>query len=595
MHPVLRRWLRAGRGPRRGSVVCHPDYGHELAVAELDPLRAARILSFLLRERLVGRRTVLAPEPLPMSVLGRVHTDVYLESLEQPSALLPIVGFETSEGQREAFIEAQKLVVAGTVLATDLALARRSVAVHLGGGLHHAHADRGQGFCAFNDVAVAIAEARAHGFRAPVLVIDLDLHDGDGTRAIFRDDDSVHTFSIHNRDLGEREATASTSIALGSGVGDDAYLDAVRGHLPPVLEKFGPGLVVYLAGTDPAAGDRLGDWNVSADGLLDRDRFVLELLRDRGTAAVVMLLAGGYGRETWRYTARSLSWLFSGGEIVEPAASDDLSLAHYREMWRGLRRDELDPSDPEEWALTEEDVLGSLTGHDRPSLFLDHLSRHGIELALERSGLLDRLRALGYDRLRLDVDLADQAGQTIRVFGEPETREPLMEIRARRDRSTVAGMTLLRIEWLSLQNPRAEFTHERAKLPGQHHPGLGMLKDVVAVLAALCERIGLDGLVFAPSYYHLAAQSPDALRFLEPRAEALFRAMRDALEPLTLDEAARAVEQGRLVDARTSEIAPWQPAAMVLPVSARLKARLTGEEYEDAVAAARRTLKLVPS
>src|SRR5689334_19388966 len=198
-------------------------------------------------------------------------------------------------------------MVGGTLAATRLALDGPGIAVNLGGGLHHAFANRGERFCVYNDVAAAIAELRSRGIGSRVLVVDLDLHDGDGTRSIFSGDPSVHVFSIHNHTTAP-VTESSTVIELGDGVGDDAYLEAVRTHLPPVFGTFKPELVYYLAGTDPAADDQIGDWKITAGALLERDRFVLSCV-NQGDPKIplVIVLAGGYGMNAWRYSARFLS------------------------------------------------------------------------------------------------------------------------------------------------------------------------------------------------------------------------------------------------------------------------------------------------
>src|SRR6185295_17476200 len=132
------------------------------------------------------------------------------------------------------------------------------------------------------DVAVAIAELRARGFAAPVLVVDLDLHDGDGTRSIFAEDPTVHTFLVHNLSTPDERglrAVASTSIELQGEVEDAEYLAAVREHLPPLFPSFRPELVFYVAGSDPAADDRIGNWKITAAGMLERDLFVTSCAR----------------------------------------------------------------------------------------------------------------------------------------------------------------------------------------------------------------------------------------------------------------------------------------------------------------------------
>ena len=154
-------------------------------------------------------------------------------------------------------------------------------------------------------------------------------------------DRSVHTFSIHNRTLLDVEAVEDTCIELGTGVDDGLYLETLRRELPPLVERLQPELVFYLAGADVARDDRHGDWNISADAILERDRFVMETLRPPGSErAVVVLLAGGYGNNAWRYSARFCSWLVLGRSL-EPPATEDLPLA----MWRKLtaRLSEPDP------------------------------------------------------------------------------------------------------------------------------------------------------------------------------------------------------------------------------------------------------------
>ena len=191
--------------------------------------------------------------------------------------------------------------------------------------------------------------------------MDLDLHDGNGTRRVFADDPTVHTFSIHNDHWGDTEAVASTSIALGPGVGDARFLATLRESLPPVFEAVKPGLVVYLAGTDPAEDDPIGNWRLTAGALLERDRFVTSLARPDGRPGpMVVVLAGGYGRHAWRYSARFLLWLASG-RAIEPVEEDVLALRRFRRLGRDLRYAEtVDDGLP--FTLSEEDLVGLLPG-----------------------------------------------------------------------------------------------------------------------------------------------------------------------------------------------------------------------------------------
>ena len=558
------------------------NYGVVLPDSAFDAGRSQRILSFLLAERLVRRHHVhRVARPASLRSLRRVHDPGYLESLGAQGALAPILGFEVTEEQHERFLLAQREQVAGTVLSSRLALEGHGIVANLGGGFHHALADRGQGFCAFNDVAVAIAFARAGGFAGRVLVVDLDLHDGDGTREIYAADDSVYTFSIHNHDLGRLAARQSKSIALGDAVEDAEYLAAVREHLPGVVAGFRPGLAFYLAGCDPALDDRLGNWRITAGALLERDRFVVDTLRAaRPPVPIVILLAGGYGREAWRYSARLLAGLARGGPAIEPPATDQVRLEQYRRVSRGLSRVELtrEPAD-DSWELAPEDVE---PGHVPPR-FLDFYSRHGVEVALERTGFLDELRRRGHGALRVELRAESQREQTLVVRSEDHAEGNLVELRARRDSRIVPGASLLWLEWLLLQDPAATFTPERPRLPGQRHPGLGLLREVSALLVVICERLALDGIAFVPSHYHIAKQARSHFRFLDPEAQARFDGLRRALGDRKLVDAIRTLEEGRVRDRSSGRPFTWVPSPMLVPVGAKLRERLDDEDYRRRV------------
>ncbi len=562
-------------------------YQVDLPGVAYDFQRGERILAFLDAAGLLDRDDVHSAEPIPFRYLRRVHTDDYLSDVTRPDALLRILGLQLSEELAERVLEAQRTMAGGTLAAARLALASRQIAVSLGGGMHHAFAAKGERFCVYNDVATAIAELRAQGIGSRVLVVDLDLHDGDGTRSIFAADRSVHTFSIHNYTSPGIQAEEATTIELGGGVGDEAYLEAVRASLPPVIERFAPQIVFYLAGSDPAADDQIGDWKITAGAMLERDRFVLSSVREGARKLpLIVVLAGGYGLNAWRYSARLLSTLLNRGRAIEPPSTEELLLTRYRSLARGIEEHELtgEPQRQDDWGLTAEDLAGALGGPRRPRRLLGFYSRQGLELALERAGLLERVRDLGFERPTLELDLDNPAGDTARLYGDAQRLELLIETRLRVDRGALPGMALLRVEWLLLQNPRGRFTAEHPRLPGQTHPGLGMLQDLIALFVLICDRLQLDGLLFVPSHYHIAVHGRKTMRFLSPADEGLYRTLERVLQPLPFAEAAAAVAAGRVVDGATGHPFTWRPAAMVFPVSERLREQVTGEEYERQVA-----------
>lgn len=587
--PVERLWARL-RG-EAGVVVYGQAYHWELPGVPIDGLRGERILTALVREGLVGREAVVRPTSVSIAKLERIHDRAYLERITEPEVVEAAFGLRLPPGLTTRIVDLQRLVTGGTVLAARAAMRQHKLAINLGGGFHHAHRSRGEGFCLFNDVAVAIASLRSRGFTDPIAVIDLDLHDGDGTRSIFADDPSVWTFSIHNSNWGPTEAKSSTAIALGEQVGDRDYLATLREHLPVMLDRHRPSLVFYLAGCDPAADDPLSNWNISEEGMLARDRFVLDSLRSRAIGKVVWVLGGGYGSEAWRHSARGLIYALGGPERVDLPSSQSMTLMRFRHLARVIDPSELSGTTPGELRFDESDLFGAAPVDARePPRVLGYYTRHGVELALERYGLLGRLRALGFEP-RLEFDHHADAGDTLRIFGDATANSLLVELRVRRDRETLPGMELLRIEWMLLQNPRASWTAGRHPLPGQRHPGLNMFDDVAMLMLMVCERLRLDGIVVVPSHFHVAARWHGRMRFVDPVDEGRFRALEQLLEPLPLAEATLAVDSGRVIDADTHEPFRYRPAAMVLPSSDALQRRFD-DDWERGAAEVAAELRL---
>ena len=583
----LRRLLRRVLPLPRSDFVYSSLYAQGHSAVPADPLRGEQILAFLVAEGLCSRDRIHTPHMASIHSLRRVHADSYLDTLHDEEVLTHTVGVPLGAPEIDQFLGLQRVMAGGTTLATVLARESGRLAVNLGGGLHHAWADRGQGFCLLNDVAVAIASQRAHGFKGRILVVDLDLHHGDGTEAIFAEDPTVFTFSIHNRDWADTTAVASTRVELGDEVDGATYLAAVGEHLPPVVESFLPDLAFYLAGADPAATDRIGDWKTTEKDLLERDLLVLHLLLGgEERVPTVFLLAGGYGQEAWRYPARSLStWLAKGRPPALPTTAE-VTLLRFRMMARMLDPAELSGADEssdekgravDDWQLTEEDLLGPLSGTGKSTRFLDFYSKHGVELALERAGILGRLRARGFPHMHLEWTLDNDSGHTLRLYTDTSREELLAELRVRRSRRRIPGMEVIHVEWLMLQNPREALPPGRSALPGQDHPGLGMLRDVVGLLVVAGERLHLDGISFVPTHYHLAATSQKLMGFLDPQAEARLNAVQKATEGLDLRQASQAVAAGRVVDAATGEAYRWEPTPLVIPLSDRLKSRLEEE------------------
>jgi acetoin utilization deacetylase AcuC-like enzyme len=251
----------------------------------------------LLRERLLESGLVAAAElcesqPIDIASLRLAHTDEYVDAMID-GTLAPAderrLGFPWSE----ALILRSRASVYGTVAAARQALAD-GVAGNLAGGTHHAFADRGAGFCVFNDIAIAIRALQLERRIARAAVIDLDVHQGDGTAAIFEGDDSVFTLSLHGaKNFPFRKQRSRLDVELPDGCGDTEYLDKLEQHLGGALE--GAEIAFFQAGVDPLKEDTLGRLDLTLGGLRRRDRLVLEAAKAR-RLPIVLTLGGGYAK-----------------------------------------------------------------------------------------------------------------------------------------------------------------------------------------------------------------------------------------------------------------------------------------------------------
>ena len=269
-----------------GNVISLPEH-HPFPIGKFSALHR-----ILLEEELVRPEEVFAAGEASWDDLSLVHTRAYLSKLER--------GTLTAKEQRriglpwsELLVHRARVSVQGTINAARMAL-EDGIAANLGGGTHHAFPDHGEGYCVLNDVAVAIRVLMRQGRVGRVLVIDLDVHQGNGTAAIFEEEDAVYTFSMHGeRNYPFHRARSSRDVDVPDGATDEVYLGLLGEHLPAAFEAARPDFIFYLAGVDPVGGDRFGRLNLSREGLRIRERAVLEAIRQSGCPAT-LLLAGGY-------------------------------------------------------------------------------------------------------------------------------------------------------------------------------------------------------------------------------------------------------------------------------------------------------------
>ena len=280
-------------------IVHHPAYAAPMPDGHRFPMdKFKHVMRHLLDEGVVDKAAVHRPEPAPRHWLERVHDSVYVQAIltqTLDSKIARRIGLPVNEGVTARALAAN----GGTVLTARLAL-EHGLACNTAGGSHHAFSAEGSGFCVFNDVAVSAALLLDEGRIERALVVDLDVHQGDGTAKIFEHDQRVFTFSMHCRtNFPARKQTSDLDIAVEPGTGDDAYLRMLEEALPGLLDEHRPNLVFFNAGVDPHREDKLGRLDLTDQGLIRRDRFVLETCR-AGAIPVAGVMGGGYAPDPER-------------------------------------------------------------------------------------------------------------------------------------------------------------------------------------------------------------------------------------------------------------------------------------------------------
>ena len=250
----------------------------------------------LLAEGFATPEDFVAPEPASDDDLLRVHDRGWITRLKNGTLdYMELARLEIPYSHE--MVDAFWLAAGGSVLAARLALGSAGhVAMNLGGGFHHAYAGHGEGFCAIHDVAVAIRKMQSEKLIEYAMVVDTDVHHGNGTAAIFTGDKTVFTLSIHQfRNYPSDKPPSTVDIHLKDGTGDEEYLELLGEACRKWMGSFKPQLVMYVAGADPYREDQLGGLSLTIDGLKARDRLVFDAARNNG-AAVAVTLAGGYAR-----------------------------------------------------------------------------------------------------------------------------------------------------------------------------------------------------------------------------------------------------------------------------------------------------------
>lgn len=552
MNPFL---ALIAKGRRRPLRVFHdeayrlPISGAESGPSALETRRADDALHYLLHEHALALDEVINPEPASYEELARVHTPEYLEALHDPQTLARIFAVDPSDIYMDELLRTLRLGVGGTVEAARHALKRKHSVMNLFGGFHHAAPGRGAGFCALNDVAVAVAAVRQEGFEGRIGVLDFDFHPPDGTAECLGKDGSIWLGSISGADWGPLPGVDET--VLPSGTEDAEYLAAVEallGRMPDVELAF------VLAGADVLTGDRLGQFRLSLPGTRRRELLVSRRL---GSLPQVWLSAGGYSSHAWKVLAGIGLTLAFDTEDPIPTDYDPLK-ARMVGISRTLKTEALG-SEP---YISEADIADALgVPRSGPQKLLGFYTAEGLEYALERYRLLPILRRLGFHNLRVVFDRVSPY-ERARLLGIDATtgrEHVLIELEVERRR--LGPGTFLFINWLSLRNPRAHFSNLRPQLPGQEVPGLGLAREMSQMLTLMARRLLLDGVAFRPSWFHMAWAARHDARFVDPARQGRFEALVRDLKEVPLLEATRALADGRVK--LNGEPYRWEPDEMV--------------------------------
>ncbi len=554
----LNRALRTFRG-RGLELWYHPSYRLPMTTIEaragIDPRRADLAAWYLVEWGVVPSAAIRRPSAVSWAQLALVHQAPYLESLDRPETLARIFGVDPWDVPIQELLGSMRHACGGTLEAARSALASGGAKLNLLGGFHHAYPDRGGGLCVLNDIAVAIAVLREEGFEGQVAILDLDAHPPDGLAACLGDDERCWIGSISGSDWGPLPEV--DEVLLPEGSGDAVYLEALEG----LLERLPPHRLCFvIAGGDVLEGDRLGCLAMSPAGIRARELMVQRALGDRPS---VWLSGGGYQRRHgWRALAGTAIALELASRTLIPEDLDPMR-HHFGLIARSLGSEQLGSqpgSADDDLLIRAEDIEEALGMRRRPrdERLLGFYTAQGVEYALSAYGILPHLRRLGYQDFEVSIDRAS-AGERMMMHGSHEgERYLLLEIVLERKR--FAEDELLFVNWLSLRNPRASFTEQRPRLPGQEVPGLGLAREAGQMLARMAKRLGLAGVAFHPAWFHVAYTARYHFRFLDPTTQAHFEALMRDLAPLPLLESTHAIAEGRV--RLDGEPFRWEPGAM---------------------------------
>lgn len=502
------------------------------AVSGLETRRADFAIWWLRECGAVTRAELRTPRRASYDEMARVHTPELLESLGSPRAVASIFGVDESDIPVDEVMTTVRLACGATIDAARETLRRRVPALNLLGGFHHAAPNAAGGFCPVNDIAMAIEALRADGFTGRAVVLDLDAHPPDGVSACLSKDPRNWIGSLSGSDWGKMPGVDETVLAENTS--DVEYLSALSALLSRMPR---PELAFVIAGGDVLAHDRFGKLSLTLAGARERDLRVAATLEGIPS---VWLPGGGYSSDAWRALGGTGMALASASSAPIPDAYDPLDV-RFERLARQISPERLtDTGDLTEEEL--EEALGIRPARQR--LLLGYYTASGIEHALFRFGVFQQLERLGYHHFRVGFDRTG-LGERVRVYGETDAQEHVL-VEMVLERRRVNGLDVLYVHWLSLRNPRAQFSELRPNLPGQDAPGLGLAREAGAMIARIAIRLSLSGVVYRPAWLHTAFASRHDFVFIDPERQGRFEALLRDLGEVPLLELTTAAAEGRM-------------------------------------------------
>jgi hypothetical protein len=403
-----------------------------------------------------------------------------------------------------------------------------------------------------NDIAVALAAARAQGFAGAVAVLDLDAHPPDGTAACLAACLAAESLWIGSLSGGSTGRLPGVDErVLPPGCTNGSYLRALDDLLAGMPEC---DLTFVVAGGDVLADDHLGHLALTLEGARERDLRVARAVAGR---ASVWLPGGGYHPEAWHVLAGTAMVLGHRARHRITPGDDPLS-ARFARLARHLAARPPAHAYDDDTADIEAEL--GIRARSRPRVLLDIYTTERLEFALYRYGVLPFLERRGYSHFTIELTAAASGGERLVVHGRADTIEQRL-IDCVLERMRVEGLDVLYVHWLELRDPQARFSPTRPQLPGQEVPGLGLAREIGELLWLMSERIGARGLAFRPAWFHLAYAVRHRFRFLDQERQGWFEALVRDLAAVPLNEASRLVAAGRV--RREGLPVAWEPSLMV--------------------------------